>query len=115
MPEITGRSLTGVTVRTKFVLTPPKFVSRTDTVTVAEPDWLVAGVMGSVRFVAVPLKAKLLGGSRVRLVVNALTVSKFAGVCASLTMNGIAIDVSSRVVRFVIVEMVGAVLAVGLT
>src|SRR5580765_430143 len=115
MPEITGGSLTGVTVSTKLVLTPPKFVSRTDTVTVAEPDWLVAGVMVSVRFVPVPLNAKLFGGSKVEFTVKALTVSKLAAVWASLMTNGIAIGVSSRMVRLVIVEMVGAVLADGLT
>src|SRR5438093_13204739 len=100
-----GKSLAAFTVRTKFVLTPPRLVLATKIATVADPARSRAGVIVTVRLLPLPPKEKLLKGKRVVFVVKAHTLSKLTGVTPSAIANGIVIGVSSDVALFVIVEI----------
>src|SRR5438105_9939545 len=63
MAPMMGASLTAVTVSTKELLALNPSGSRTVSVTVALPDWLVAGSKRMVRLASVPIKIKLLSGN----------------------------------------------------
>src|SRR5438105_8738400 len=114
MGERVGGSFTGLTVTVKLVLTEPKFVSVTETVIVAAPDWFGSGVNMTVRLLALPPKTMLLVGSRDGLEEAAARVKSEAGVPESPMVKEIGPTiVSSLTVRFVMLEMVGALLPEG--
>src|SRR6266536_6222478 len=87
MGEIVGGSFTGRTVTTKMLLVKPKFVSVTETVMAAVPDWLGAGVTVTMRLAPLPSNTMLPSGTRLVLEEVAATVSRFAGVLASPTVK----------------------------
>ena len=80
--EMTGASLTGVTVsrNERLALASP---SETVTVTSAEPDWLGAGTRLRVRLLLEPATVMAALGSRVRLDETALTWRAPGGVSPS--------------------------------
>src|SRR5258705_211326 len=76
---------------------------------VAVPDWLVAGVMVSVRAEAPPgAKTRLPLGTSVGLDEAAETVSTEAGVSISLTVTTMLVGVSSRIVKLGVSLIAGA-------
>src|SRR5439155_20910742 len=87
MGEIVGRSFTGRTVTTKMLVVNPKFVSVTETVMAAVPDWLGAGVTVTVRLLLPAPKTMLPSGTRLVWEEVAATVSRFAGVLESPTVK----------------------------
>src|SRR2546425_397178 len=90
--------------------------SLTVTVMVAVPNWLVAGVIVTVRLEPLPPKTMLPLGTTVGLEDEPLTARLPGGVSLSPTVNGIGpVDVSSAVVWSAMSEMVGGVLLAGLT
>src|SRR6185436_2995633 len=113
--EIVGLSFTGVTVRVKEVVAPPELPSRTVNTMGTLPEAFVTGVSVTVRFPAPPPKLMLEVGIRDGFNDMTLKVSEFAAVSVSATVKGIVICVSSGVLLFVIAEIVGAVLLLGLT
>src|SRR5947209_7532843 len=89
MGAIVGRAFTGRTVTTKMLVVKPKFVSVTETVMAAVPDWLAAGVRVTVRLAPLPPNTMLPSGTRLVLEEVAATVSRLAGVLASPTVKAI--------------------------
>src|SRR5712691_1677865 len=109
MLVIVGGSFTAVTVSTKFVLAVSA-PSLTVAVIVAVPNWLAAGVTVTVRFAPAPPNTMFAFGTSVGFDEVPLTV-KLPGVSASPTVKVIApVVMSSLIVRFVMFEIVGAVL-----
>src|SRR5690349_21174320 len=115
MFEITGGSLTGVTVRAKDELARPNCASWTVIVMMPEPLWLDAGVIVTVRLAPLPPKTMFCAGTSSGSEQEPFSVRLAGAVCASPIVKAIGpTAVSSGVVRAVIAEMVGAVFAVGL-
>src|ERR1043166_8153576 len=99
MAEMVGASFTELTVRRKLVLVKPKFVSLTEIVIVAVPNWLAAGVTVTVRLLPLPPKTMLETGANRGLDDCAASERTLAGVVSSPIVNGMAaVGVSSAVV-----------------
>jgi len=112
MFDIVGASLTALTVTTKLVLALD-CPSLTVTVIVAVPDWLAAGVRVTVRLVPEPPKTMFALGANVGFDELPLTV-KPAGVSVSFTVKlMVPVVVSSLIVRFAMLEIVGGVFVPG--
>src|SRR5882762_9682928 len=112
MGEMVGGSFTGVTVRTKLVLTEPKLVSVTEIVMVALPDWLAMGVSVMVRLAPLPPKRMLLVGTNTGFEEAAARIKRVAGVTESPMVKAMGpTTVSSLTVRLAMLEMVGTALA----
>src|SRR3954471_7805629 len=115
MVEMVGASLTALTVTRKLApaLALP---SLTVTVTIALPNWFVAGLTVTVRFAPLPPKTMFPFGIRDEREEVPVTVSALAAVSASPMVNGMAgVAASSLMVWSAIVVMVGGVLGGGLT
>src|SRR3954470_11627574 len=107
MMERVGGSFTGVTTNTNELLTVNS-PSLTLTVTVADPNWLVAGVRVIVRFSPLPPKTMLFGGSIEGFDELAIIVRFSAEVSGSAIVNKIgSVGVSSTVDWSAILPMVG--------
>src|SRR6266436_4482217 len=111
MAEMVGASLAGLTVSRKLVLMAPKLVSMTEIVIVEVPNWFRAGLIVTVRLLALPPKTMFDIGARFVLDDCAASVSSAAGVAESPIVNGTAaVGVSSAVTTLAMLEMVGAAL-----
>src|SRR3954454_15283539 len=115
MFEITGGSLTGVTVSANDEVATPNCASWTVIVMIPEPLWLTAGVMMTVRLAPLPPKTIFCAGTSKGLEQEPFKVRLAGAVCASPMVKAIGpTAVSSGVVRLVMAEIVGAVLAIDL-
>ena len=104
-----GGSFTAITVNTKELFTANPSASRSVTVIIAEPNWLVAGVTVTVRFVPLPPKRMFAFGTSSRFDDSPVTTRLAAGVSTSPTVNGIApVGVSSLVTKSAMAEISGA-------
>ena len=107
-----GKSFIGFTVNVKLPPTKPKFVSVTERKIVAAPEAFGAGVMVKVRLLPAPPSRMLPAGNRFVSDEVAATLSKDAGVVASVTVKVIGPAVaSSLIVWFPIAEIVGLAFA----
>src|SRR6185503_8466048 len=103
----TGASFTDCTVRTKLVLAEPPLVSVTETVMVADPEALVAGISCNKRTAPEPLIDRPACGTRFVFEELAVISRLGRGVSASSTLNGTVMGSSSRVVAFAMPPMLG--------
>src|SRR5258706_1936255 len=114
--EIVGASFLGKTLRSKVVLTEPKFVSLTDIVTVAVPDSFETGVSITVLLPPLPPKTMLAFGSRSGLEDVPDRVNNVVGVVESPMVKAMGpAEVSSLMLGLEIAEMVGFALPVART
>src|SRR5712692_3171376 len=114
--EIVGAWFTALTVSRKFVLVKPKLVSLTEMLTVDVPNWFGSGVSVTVRLAPLPPNTMLVAGNNNGLEEAAATVNRLAGVSASPIVKAIGpAEVFSLTVWLAMAEIVGGVLAAGLT
>ena len=97
MVEIVGRSFTGLTVSTKLWVLLAPFVSVTFRLRLAAPDWLVAGVMVTVRLLPLPPNLRLEEGKRLVSEEVMARARRSTGVVSSPTVNAMVRETSSSV------------------
>src|SRR5436190_23729148 len=108
MFEITGGSLTGVTVSPNDEVATPNCASWTVIVMMPEPLWLAAGVMVTVRLAPLPPKTIFCVGTSSGLEQEPRKVRLAGAVCASAMVKAIGpTAVSSGAGRLVMGEMAG--------
>ena len=110
--EMTGRSLTGATVKTNVFVAESPSPSVTVAVKVVLPNWLVAGRMVTSRLLPEPPRKILLSGKRLWSNECRESCKLMAGVSKSPMVIGMFLAVSSSVVWPAIGAITGGILTI---